>query len=70
MLVSTASAQIYPLKPVRVLVGFSAGGGTDVTARVLAQKLSEYLGQSVIVENRPGSGGRTRAVNRAPACGM
>jgi tripartite-type tricarboxylate transporter receptor subunit TctC len=71
MLVSTASAQTYPLKPVRVMVGFSAGGGTDVTARVLAQKLSEYLGQPVIVENRPGSGGMiaTEAVAKAAADG-
>ena len=67
MLVATASAQTYPLKPIRVMVGFSAGGGTDVTARVLAQKLSEYLGQPVIVENRPGSGGMiaTEAVAKA-----
>ena len=71
MLVSTASGQTYPLKPVRVMVGFSAGGGTDVTARVLAQKLSEYLGQPVIVENRPGSGGMiaTEAVAKAAADG-
>jgi len=53
------------------MVGFSAGGGTDVTARVLAQKLSEYLGQPVIVENRPGSGGMiaTEAVAKAAADG-
>src|SRR3954469_13671799 len=66
-----AGAQGYPSKPVRIMVGFSAGGGTDVTARVLAQKLSEHLGQPVIVENRPGSGGMiaTEAVARAPADG-
>ena len=65
------SAQTFPLKPVRILVGFSAGGGTDVTARMLAQKLSEYLGGSVIVENRPGSGGMiaTEAVAKSPADG-
>ncbi|MDB5811864.1 MAG: tripartite tricarboxylate transporter substrate binding protein [Betaproteobacteria bacterium] len=62
-----ASAQSYPSKPVRIMVGFSAGGGTDVTARMLAQKLSEYLGQSVVVENRAGSGGMiaTEAVAKA-----
>ena len=65
--VCVASAQIYPAKPVRIMVGFSAGGGTDVTARLLAQKLSEYLGQSVIVDNRPGSGGMiaTEAVSKS-----
>ncbi len=67
----TVSAQNFPAKPVRILVGFSAGGGTDVTARMLAQKLSEYLGGSVIVENRPGSGGMiaTEAVAKSPADG-
>ena len=65
------SAQTFPLKPVRILVGFSAGGGTDVTARMLSQKLSEYLGGSVMVENRPGSGGMiaTEAVAKSPADG-
>ena len=60
----------YPEKSVRVIVGLAAGGGTDISARVLAQKLSETLGQSFIVDNRPGAGSRTRAVNRVPACGM
>lgn len=67
----TVSAQNFPARPVRILVGFSAGGGTDVTARMLAQKLSEYLGGSVLVENRPGSGGMiaTEAVAKSPADG-
>lgn len=52
-----ASAQTYPLKPIRLVVGYSPGGGTDATARVLAQKLSENLGQAVLVENRPGASG-------------
>ena len=71
MLAAAACAQSYPVKPVRILVGFSAGGGTDVTARMLAQKLSEYLGQPVIVENRAGSGGMiaTEAVSKSPADG-
>jgi len=50
-------AQDYPVKPIRMLVGFSAGGSTDVGARMVAQKMTEYLQQSVIVENRTGAGG-------------
>jgi tripartite-type tricarboxylate transporter receptor subunit TctC len=52
----TSGAQPYPARPVRVLVGFTAGGATDIAARFLAQKLSETIGQQVIVENRPGAG--------------
>src|SRR5262249_7952592 len=47
----------FPDRPIKVLVGFSAGGGTDVVARILAQKLSETLGQTVVVENRRGASG-------------
>lgn len=55
---ATAHAQSkYPDRPVKVLVGFSAGGGTDVAARVIAQKLSDALGQSFVVENRAGASG-------------
>jgi tripartite-type tricarboxylate transporter receptor subunit TctC len=52
-----AGAQSFPAKPIRLIVGFAPGGGTDVTARVLAQPLSDRLGQRVIVDNRPGADG-------------
>src|SRR5688572_24159458 len=52
-----AAGQSFPTKPVRLIVPFPAGGGSDVVGRILAQKLSERLAQQVIVDNRPGAGG-------------
>jgi tripartite-type tricarboxylate transporter receptor subunit TctC len=48
----------YPSKPIRLIVGFAAGGGNDLFARLIQPKLSEYLGQNIIIENKPGAGGR------------
>ena len=53
----SARAQDWPTKPVHILIGFGAGGGTDVATRILADGLTEALGQQFIVENRPGAGG-------------
>jgi tripartite-type tricarboxylate transporter receptor subunit TctC len=66
-----AAAQAYPTRPVRLLVGFSAGGNADTIARPMGQWLSERLGQPFVIENRPGAGTNiaTEAVVRAPADG-
>src|SRR4051795_301673 len=62
-----ARAQAYPSRPVRIIVGFAAGGGNDIVARLIGQWLSERLGQSFIIENRPGAASNiaTEAVVRA-----
>jgi tripartite-type tricarboxylate transporter receptor subunit TctC len=67
----TASAQTYPARPIRIIVGQAAGSSSDITARLIAQWVSERLGQQIIVEVRPGAGGNiaTEAAANAPADG-
>jgi tripartite-type tricarboxylate transporter receptor subunit TctC len=68
---AAATAQGYPNKPVKLLVGFAAGGPTDVIARILAQDMTQTLGQTVLVENKAGATSMiaTQEVKRAPADG-
>ena len=56
-LFSTSFAQNYPTRPVRMMVPFPAGGGSDTMGRIVGAKLSERLGQQIVVENRPGAAG-------------
>jgi tripartite-type tricarboxylate transporter receptor subunit TctC len=67
----SATAQDYPNKPIRIVVPYSPGGGTDAVARMMAQRLTVTLGQSVVVENRPGASANigSEFVARAPADG-
>ena len=67
----SAFAQTYPTKPVRLIVPFPAGGGSDVIGRILGQKLGERIGQQIVVDNRAGAGGSigTEAVVKAPPDG-
>lgn len=67
VVVSSASAQGYPERPIRMVVGFTPGGGTDTVARLVGLHLAERLGQPVVVDNRPGAGGSvaTEMVARA-----
>lgn len=71
LVAAPARAQQFPVKPIRLLVGFAAGGSTDKLARVLAQRMTEVLGQPVVVDNRPGAAGNlaAEAVALAPADG-
>src|SRR3989440_10813291 len=71
MLPRPASAQVYPSRRVRIVAAFAAGGGVDITARLIGQWLSDRLGKSFIIDNRPGAGGNigTEAVVKAPADG-
>ena len=66
-----ARAQAYPTRPVRIIVGQAAGSSSDITARLVAQWVSERLGQQFVIEVRPGAGGNiaTEAAVRAPADG-
>ena len=68
---STSSGQAYPAKPVRILVGFAPGGGTDIMARVLGAKMTESVKQQFIIENRPGANANLAAklASEAPADG-
>jgi tripartite-type tricarboxylate transporter receptor subunit TctC len=66
-----ANAQTYPTKPIRLIVGFPPGGGTDIVARLIGQKLTDAWGQQILVDNRPGATGMIGAqvVAKAPADG-
>ncbi|WP_439595123.1 Bug family tripartite tricarboxylate transporter substrate binding protein [Falsiroseomonas sp.] len=68
---ANAQTPAWPTRPIRIVVPFGTGGGTDITTRVLAPKLSEILGQPVVIENRPGAGGTLGAdvVAKAPPNG-
>jgi tripartite-type tricarboxylate transporter receptor subunit TctC len=66
-----AAQSDYPSKPIRLIVGFAAGGGNDLFARLVGQKMSEYLGQNIVIENKAGAGGRLAVefVKNQPADG-
>src|SRR6202011_4688651 len=61
LLASRAVAADWPVKPVRVVVPFTPGGSTDITARLVSNRLQELWGQSVVLENKPGAGGNIAA---------
>jgi tripartite-type tricarboxylate transporter receptor subunit TctC len=69
--IDAAATQDWPTRPIRLVVGASAGGGTDISARLIAQPLAEILGQAVVVENRAGAAGATaaEAVAKSPKDG-
>src|SRR5262245_1152021 len=66
-----AWAQVYPARPMRIIVGFGSGSAADILARLIGQRLSERLGQPFVIENRSGAGGNlgAEAVVRAPPDG-
>ena len=61
----SAAAQEFPSRAIRIVLPFAAGGGTDILARVLAQRLQEAFGQTVLVDNRAGAGGSIGEIGRA-----
>src|SRR6478736_6271887 len=66
---ATAVAQSFPARPIRLIVPYPAGGGTDIVARVIGQRLQQSLGQPIIIDNRGGAGGTlgtAAAANAAP----
>lgn len=67
LLATSAALADYPERPISIMVGFSAGGTSDVAARILAERLSQTLGKPVIIENRPGAGGSVAAAASARA---
>ena len=67
MLGGAAQAQDWPSRPIKIMVGFGAGGGTDIISRIVGQSLSEVLGQPIVVENRVGAGGTIAANGVATA---
>ena len=66
-LLATANAQDYPARPIKIVVGFGPGGLGDITARAVAQKMSDSLGKPVVIENMPGAGGMSAAGSVARA---
>lgn len=62
---SPVTAQDYPNRPIKIVVGFPAGGGVDTTARVIGQEMSKGLGQSMVIENKPGAAGTLGAAEVA-----
>jgi tripartite-type tricarboxylate transporter receptor subunit TctC len=71
LVTSAATAQTYPVKPVRMVIAFAPGGGTDIVGRIIAQKLSELWPQPIVVDNRPGAGSTigTDVVAKSPPDG-
>ena len=69
--VGAQSSNDYPNKPIRMIIGFAAGGGSDTSARLIAPKFGEYIGQTIIIENKPGAGGNLASdyLTKVPADG-